>query len=114
MSSATDTVNNIFFNICIYVGSIEWVMGTVGNGLTIMVLRQAPLWSTRTATCLMVLAVMNIIYLNHALLTRAMAALYHQFDTTFGNDILCRFRYFVPYVSKTIILSLLSWIAFDR
>jgi hypothetical protein len=62
----------------------------------------------------MILALMNIIYLTHGLLTRGIAALRNLFDATFGNDILCRFRSFMPYTCLTIIMSILSWIAFDR
>jgi multisubunit Na+/H+ antiporter MnhB subunit len=114
MSSSIDTFNNISLKIPIYVGFTELVVALVGNGLTIMIFREKPLRSTRTAPCMMILAIMNTIYLTHALLTRGIAALHNQFDATFGNDILCRFRSFMPYTFVTIIMSILSWIAFDR
>jgi len=114
MSSTIDTFNNITLKIIIYVGFTELVAAIVSNGLTIMIFRQDPLRSTRTAPCLMILAIMNMIYLSHSLLTRGIAALHNQFDATFGNDIACRFRSFMPYSCITIILSIFSWIAFDR
>jgi hypothetical protein len=114
MSSLIDTLNNISLKIPIYVGFTELVVALVGNGLTIMIFRKNPLRSTRTAPCIMILAIMNIIYLTHGLLTRGIAALHNQFDATFGNDILCRFRSFMPYTCVTIIMSLLSLIACDR
>ncbi len=114
MSSTVDTLNNISLKIPIYIGFTELVVASVGNGLTIIIFRKKPLRSTRTAPYIMILAITNIIYLTHALLTRGIAALHNQFDATFGNDILCRFRSFMPYTFVTIIMSLLSWIAFDR
>jgi multisubunit Na+/H+ antiporter MnhB subunit len=114
MSSSIDTLNSISLKIPIYVGFTELVVALVGNGLTIIIFRKNPLRSTRTAPCIMILAIMNIIYLTLGLLTRGIASLRNQFDTTFGNDILCRFRSFIAYTCITIIMSLLSWIAFDR
>lgn len=114
MSSLIDTLNNISLNICIYVGLIEWVAGNVGNGITLILFSQRPLRLTRTAPYLMTLAILNVIYLNHILLTKGIAAANHSFDGTFGSEIVCYFRYFTPYTFITLIFSLLCWLAFDR
>jgi multisubunit Na+/H+ antiporter MnhB subunit len=114
MSSLINTLNNISLNIYIYVGLVELVVGTVGNVLTIIVFSQAPLRSTRTMPCIIALAVVNIIFLNYALISRAIVAIYGRFDYTFGSNILCAVRYFIPYTSMCIAFLLLSWMAIDR
>jgi len=114
MSSLINTLNSISLNIYIYVGFFELVIGTVGNALTIIVFSQAPLRSTRTAPCIIAVAVVNMIFLNYALISRAIAATHGQFDYTFGSDILCAVRYFLPYTTMCIAFFLLSWIAIDR
>jgi hypothetical protein len=113
MATLIDSLNDITLDIFMYAGLIEWVACIIGNGLTLLVFSRAPLYSTRTAPYLMALAAMNLVYLTHGLLTRGIAAANGLFDATFGNDIACRFRYFVPYISITMIFSLLSWMAFD-
>ena len=62
----------------------------------------------------MLLVVLNIIYLNHTILTRRIAAKNRTFDATFGSDVMCRFHSFVPYTCITLLFALLSWLAFDR
>jgi hypothetical protein len=114
MSSLINTLNNISLNIYIYVGLVELVVGTVGNGLTIIVFSQAPLRSTRAVPCIITLAVVNIIFLNYILISRAIAATNGRFDYTFGSNILCVARYFIPYTSVYIVFLLLSWMAIDR
>ena len=114
MSSLIDTLNNISFIIYLYVGVVEEVASTVSNGLTIMVFSRAPLRATRTSLSVITLAVMNMLFLSYALISRAIAAAYRQFDFTFGNSILCAARYFIPNTTMSIIFFLLSWIAFDR
>jgi hypothetical protein len=114
MSSLSDVLNSISLNIFIYVGLVELVVGTVGNGLTIMVFSRAPLRSTRTVPCIITLAVMNIIFLNYILISRLIAALSGRFDYSFGNNIVCHVRYFIPYTTMSIVFFLLSWIAIDR
>ena len=114
MSSLIDTLNNVSLNMSIYAGFIEWVAGNVGNGITIILFCGGPLRATRTAPFIMVLATLNIIYLNHSLLPKGISAVNRSFDGTFGNEILCIFRYFVPYSFITLIFSLLCWLAVDR
>jgi multisubunit Na+/H+ antiporter MnhB subunit len=97
-----------------YVGLVELVVGTVGNGLTIIVFSQAPLRSTRTVPCIIVLAVVNIIFLNYILISRAIAATNGRFDYTFGSNILCAVRYFLPCTTMCMAFLLLSWMAIDR
>ena len=114
MSSLIDTLNNVSLNMSIYAGFIEWVAGNAGNGITMILFCDGPLRATRTAPFIMVLATLNIIYLNHSLLPKGISAVNRSFDGTFGNEILCIFRYFVPYSFITLIFSLLCWLAFDR
>jgi hypothetical protein len=114
MSSLINTLNSISLNIYIYVGLVEVVVGTVGNGLTIIVFSQAPLRSTRTVPCIIAVAVVNIIFSNYVLISRAIVATYGGFDYTFGSNMLCAVRYFLPYTTMCIAFFLLSWIAIDR
>ena len=95
-------------------GCVELVVGKIGNGLTIMVFSQAPLRSTRTVPCIIALAVVNIIFLNYTLVSRVIAGSHGVFDITFGRNILCATRYFIPYTSMTIVFLILSWISIDR
>jgi multisubunit Na+/H+ antiporter MnhB subunit len=97
-----------------YVGFVELVVGTVGNVLTIIVFSQAPLRSTRTVPCIIAVAVVNMIFTNYVLISRGTAATYGRFDYTFGSNILCAVRYFLPYTTMCIAFFLLSWIAIDR
>ncbi len=114
MSSLINTLNSISFNIYIYVGLVELVVGTVGSGLTIIVFSQAPLRSTRAAPCIITVAVVNVVFLNYVLISRGTAGIYGRFDYTFGSNILCPVRYFLPYTSVCTAFLLLSWIAIDR
>jgi hypothetical protein len=114
MSSLINTLNSISLNICIYVGLAEVVIGTVGSGLTIIVFSQAPLRSASTVPCIIALAVVNIIFLNYVLISKRIAATYGRSDYTFGSNILCSARYFIPYTSMSTAFLLLSWIAIDR
>jgi hypothetical protein len=114
MSSLINTLNSISLNIYIYVGLVELVVGTVGNGLTIIVFSQAPLRSTRTVPCIITLAVVNIIFLNYALISRTIAATRGRLDYMFGSNILCVARNFGSYTLLSIAFLLLSWIAIDR
>jgi hypothetical protein len=114
MSSLINTLNSISLNIYIYVGLVELVVGTVGNALTILVFSQAPLRSTRTVPCIIVLAIVNMIFLNYALISRAIAATHGRFDYMFGSNVLCVARYFGAYTLMSIAFLILSWIAIDR
>jgi hypothetical protein len=114
MSSIISTLDDINFYIYVYVGLTELVIGTIGNVLTVIVFGQAPLRTARTASTLIVLAILNTIYLDFAVILRVMAGIRRQNDTTFGSDVLCRFFYFLLNGSASAIVALLAWIAFDR
>ena len=114
MSSVTDILDSLNFYIYVYAGLIELVVGTLGNALTIIVFSQAPLRSTRTAPTLIVLAIMNIIYLDFAVTLRVIAGTRRQSDATLGIELLCRIYYFVLNSSTSTVLGLLSWIAIDK
>ena len=114
MSSIISTLDDINFYMYVYIGLTELVIGTIGNALTVIVFSQAPLRTARTASTLIVLAILNTIYLNFAVILRVMAGIRRQNDTTFGSDVLCHFFYCVLNGSASAIVALLAWIAFDR
>ena len=114
MSSIISTLDDINFYIYVCVGLTELVVGTIGNALTVIVFGQAPLRTARTASTLIVLAILNTIYLDLAVILRVMAGLRRQTDTTLGSDVLCHFFYFLLNGSASGIVALLAWIAFDR
>ena len=113
-SSVINDLNITAFNIYFYVGLVELLTGIVGNTLTIFIFNQAPLHSTRTASSLVVLAVLNIAYLSYGLIPVIIIGLWRQTDITFGQDIFCRFRFIIAYTLTTSIVSLSCWITFDR
>ena len=114
MSEFINTLNSVALSINVYAGLTQLGAGIVGNLLTIVVLSQAPLRSTRTSVPLMTLAVMNTIFLSTNLVPLVIAGIRHEFDTTFGIQIYCCFRFLIAYTTLMSIVFLLSWIAFDR
>ena len=114
MLSVTFTMKEIILNIYTYVGTIEIVLGTIGNILTLLIYRQDPLRSTRTAPYIMILAVLNTIFLNGNAIPRLIVSVWREYDTTFGSEFVCPLRTTILWTCLTVIMLTLPWLAFDR
>jgi hypothetical protein len=114
MSSLIPTLMEITRNLHIFLGPTVVILGTVGNVLTLLVYSQNPLRSTRTAPYIMLLAVLSTIYLDSNVIPRFFVTIWRQTDTAFGYDIVCRVRSLVLWSCVTVIMLLLSCLAFDR
>lgn len=114
MATLAATLNEITYHFYIYAGIFVVVIGTVGNTLTIVIYSQNPLRSTRTAPYTILLAILSTIFLDGNVVPRIIVNIWHQTDTAFGQDIVCRLRSVVLWSCVTIILLVSSALAIDR